>query len=118
VDVVRDLLDKPVVDRNGREMGRVDGVVLDQRQGGPPRLSAVLIGPSVLGFRLHPTVGRWIAAFEYACGVDAGRPARLELGTIHIIERGVRADLAIGETAVDTVEQRIRARLIKIPGAQ
>ena len=33
MDLVRDLLDKLVVDRNGREMGRVDGIVLDHRDG-------------------------------------------------------------------------------------
>ena len=28
MDLVRDMLDKKVVDRNGREMGRVDSIVL------------------------------------------------------------------------------------------
>ena len=33
MDVVRDVLDKNVVDRNGREMGRVDGILLDHEPG-------------------------------------------------------------------------------------
>jgi sporulation protein YlmC with PRC-barrel domain len=62
VDVVRDLLDKAVVDRNGREMGRVDGIVLEQEAGQPPRLAAILIGPAALGSRLHPALGRLATA--------------------------------------------------------
>jgi sporulation protein YlmC with PRC-barrel domain len=37
MDLVRDLLDKKVVDRNGREMGRVDGIVISIRAGAAPR---------------------------------------------------------------------------------
>ena len=48
---------RSVVDRNGREMGRVDGILLDTR-GRPLRLSAIVIGPAALGDRLHPAVGR------------------------------------------------------------
>jgi sporulation protein YlmC with PRC-barrel domain len=118
VDVVRDILDKPVVDRNGREMGRVDGIVLDQRTGEPPRLSAVLIGPSVLGSRLHPTIGRWVAALERGLGVDQGRPVRVDFDDIKAIDGDVTIDLAIGDTTAGIVEQRLRAWLLKIPGGR
>jgi sporulation protein YlmC with PRC-barrel domain len=118
MDVVRDVLDKPVVDRNGREMGRVDGIVLDQRDGEPPRLSAVLIGPSVLGHRLHPVIGRCVAALEYALGVDQGRPVRIDFSDITDIDDDVKTDLSIGGTAAGIVEQRLRAWIVKVPGSQ
>ena len=38
MDLVCNLLDKRVVDRNGRAMGRVDGIALEQRPGQPPRV--------------------------------------------------------------------------------
>ena len=57
MDVVRDVLDKSVVDRNGREMGRVDGILLDVEPDQPLRLAAIVIGPAALGDRLHPRLG-------------------------------------------------------------
>ena len=72
MDVVRDLLDKPVLDRDGRAMGRVDGIALEQRAGQPPRVSALLVGPSALGHRLSPRLGRWIEASERALGIAEG----------------------------------------------
>jgi len=117
VNLVCDLLDTPVVDRNGREMGRVDGIVLEQREGMPPRVAAIEIGPRVLGERLHPAVGRWIAALEQAFGVADGRPVRVALSEVLDIGADVKVDVAIGETAAGAVEQRLRAWIGKLPGA-
>ena len=117
MNLVRDLLDKLVVDRNGREMGRVDGIVLEQGDGTPPRVSALEIGPSVLGHRLHPAIGRWIAGLEQAFGVADGRPVRIAFSDVLEIGTEVKVDLSIGQTNVGTVEQRLRAWIDKIPGA-
>ena len=117
MDLVRDLLDKLVIDRNGREMGRVDGLVIEHRDGLPPRLSALEIGPSVLGYRLHPIVGRWLAGLEQACGVAGGRPVRIPFSDVMEIATDVKVDLAIGDTGAGNVEQRLRAWIGKLPGA-
>jgi sporulation protein YlmC with PRC-barrel domain len=118
VHVVRDVLDKSVVDRNGREMGRVDGIVLALGDGQPPRLEAILIGPIALGYRLHPTVGRLVTALERRLGLDAGRPVRVEFGDIETVQHKVRIALAIGETAAEAVERRLRAWVVKVPGSR
>jgi len=117
MDVVRDVLNKPVVDRNGREMGRVDGILMEVPAGEAPRLTEILIGPSALGYRLHPTLGRWIAAIEYAFGVAHDRPVRIEFTGPSEIARQIQSDLAISETAADAVERRLRAWIAKIPGS-
>jgi hypothetical protein len=118
MDVARDVLDKSVVDRNGREMGRADGIVLALRGGQPARLEAILIGPIALGYRLHPTVGRLVACLERRLGFDAGRPVRVEFGDIELVEHKVRIGLAIGDTAAEAVEQRLRAWVVKLPGSR
>lgn len=116
--LVRDLLDQPVVDRNGRAMGRVDGIALDVRADGPPRVVSVAIGPAVLGARIHPVVGRWVAAVEQACGLAGGRPVEIAMSRVSLTAHDeVRADCAIGETAAATVEQRVRGWIRRIPGA-
>jgi len=118
VDVVRDLLDKQVVDRNGREMGRVDGIVVDQREGGPPKLSTILIGASVLGERVHPALGRWVAAIERALGLDKQRPVPIAFNDVTEIDRRVKVDVAIGDTSAGVVEQWVRGWVSRIPGAR
>jgi sporulation protein YlmC with PRC-barrel domain len=117
MDLVRELLDKLVVDRNGREMGRVDGIVLEYRDGMSPRVSALEIGPSVLGYRLHPTVGRWIAGLEQAFGVADGRPVRIAFSDVMEIGPDIKVNLSIGQTAAGNVEQRLRTWIGRIPGA-
>ena len=116
MDLIRDVLDKRVVDRNGREMGRVDGIVLEQRTDGAPHITAIQIGPSVLGNRLHPAIGRWVAALEYAFGVREGRPVRVPISAIEVAA-SIKADVTIGDTAAGTVEQRLRKWIAKLPGS-
>jgi sporulation protein YlmC with PRC-barrel domain len=118
VDLVRDLLDKLVVDRNGRWIGRVDGVVLDREDNHAPRLAAILIGPTALAFRLHPVLGRWIARLERVCGLGEGRPVRIEAGDIRDVGRLIKTDVASSDTAALRVEQRCRVWLERIPGSQ
>lgn len=111
MDVVRDVLDKGVIDRNGREMGRVDGILLEQQPNQPVRLAAVLIGPAALGDRLHPALGRLVRRIDRRFGVDQNRPARVDFADIDHIETKVRVRLAISDTAVAAVEQKLRSWL-------
>ena len=113
--VVRDLLDKAIKDRRRHEMGRVDGIVVDYRPGEPPRLSAVLVGPSVLAYRLHPRLERWSAALESALGLPVGRPLRLQLRDLIQTDQFLIADVNLDTTAAGAVEGRLRQWLRKIP---
>ena len=115
MDLVRDLLDKKVVDRNGREMGRVDALVAHVRQRTPPRVVALEIGPAVLAYRVRPLLGRWVAALEHALGVDPGRPLRIDFRHVLNVHDHVKVDLAFGETSAATVEQRLRRWVSAIP---
>ena len=117
MDVVRDLLDEIVVDRNGREMGRVDGILLEQN-GGPPRLTALLIGPAVLGSRLSPALGRLASALERRLGLNQGRPVRIDLADVDTIDNRVQLRLTIGETAAAAIEDWLRRWVQKLPGSR
>jgi sporulation protein YlmC with PRC-barrel domain len=117
MDLVRDLLDKKVVDRNSRELGRVDAVVLGVGTDSPPRVEAIEIGPRVLAERVRPFLGRWVAGVEHAFGVDAGRPLRIPFRDILDVHDSIKVDLAFGETAAATIEQRLRRWIGAIPGA-
>jgi len=117
VDVVRDLLDKKVADRNGREIGRVDSIVLDIRDGAPPRITALEVGPAVLASRISPVLGRIVSGIEHVFGVDEGRPLRLQVGKILDITDQVNVDAAAGQTSAAAVEQSLRRWVSRIPGS-
>ena len=117
MDLIRDVLDKKVVDRNGREMGRVDTIVLEIRQGAAPLVTALETGPAVLAYRVRPIFGRWAAALEHAFDVDEGRPVRIPFGQVLDVADHVKVDLAFGETAAAAVEQRLRRWVSSIPGS-
>lgn len=117
MDIVRDLLDKKIVDRNGREMGRVDRIVLRISEGASPTVAALEVGPAVLAGRIRPVLERWVAALEHAFGIDQGRPLRIPIEKVTGISDHVTVDLAFGETAAATVEQRLRKIVGAIPGA-
>jgi sporulation protein YlmC with PRC-barrel domain len=117
MDLVRDLLDQPVVDRDGRAMGRVDGILLDVREDAPPRVVSIAIGPAVLGERLHRTVGRWIRGIEVACDVAEGRPVEVGMTAITVVNGQVHVDVAAGDTAAPAVEQRVRGWIRRLLGA-
>ena len=117
MDLVRDVLDKKVVDRHGREMGRVDRIVLEVRSGAPPRVTAIELGPAVLAQRLRPIFGRWMRGVEVALGIDQGRPLRIGFADILGIDTHVKVDAAAGETPAATLEKRLRGWIGRIPGA-
>jgi sporulation protein YlmC with PRC-barrel domain len=117
MDVVRDVLDKSVVDRNGREMGRVDAILVEHGDG-PPRITTLLIGPAALGSRLHPAVGRLMSWLESRLGIDRDRPSRISVGDVDDIDRKIRLRLTIGETATAAFEQLLRRWVVKLPGSQ
>jgi hypothetical protein len=117
VDVVRDLLDKLVIDRHGCEIGRVDSIVLEVREGAPPRVAGIEIGPAVLAYRVWPLLGQWMRGLEHALGIADGRPLRITFGDILDTRDRIRVDRAAGETAAFVVEQRLRRWIGAIPGS-
>lgn len=117
MDLIRDLLDMAVVDRNGREMGRVDSVVIEMRPGAPPRVTAIEIGPAVLAYRVRPILGSVVARLEHVLGIAEERPIRIPIGQILDIGDRVKVDCAAGETGALTMEKRLRAWIRAIPGS-
>jgi sporulation protein YlmC with PRC-barrel domain len=115
--LARDLEDKRVVDRNGRDMGRVDRVVLVQPRNGMAHVIAVEIGPTALGTRLHPVVGRIARAIEHVFQLEDGRPVRVPVDDIESVTDTIKLRVTAGETAALAVEQRLRPLVRRFPGA-
>jgi hypothetical protein len=116
VDLGRDISDKLVVDRDGREIGRVDRVLLQLAPDGP-RVVAIEMGPSVFASRLSSTLGRWVAGIERALGFDQGRPLRVAVRDVISTDPHIRVNLSFADTPAATVEAALRRRLPRLPGA-
>jgi hypothetical protein len=116
VDLVRDVLDKELLDAGRAVLGRADGLVAELRAGQPPRLVAIEVGAITLARRLHPRLATWLATGWRRRLFRA--PVRLswsrvkDVGTDVIVEPGrQRAELLATEWWVrDHV-------ILRIPGA-
>jgi hypothetical protein len=117
MDLLRDVLDKRILDRNGRDVGRVDRLVLCANEQGQPRLIAIEIGPAILADRIAPFLGRLVAGLEHAFGIDAGRPYRIRIGDAVSFDDHVTIDAAVGDTPAAAVEHRLRRWIASIPGS-
>ena len=115
--LVRDLLDKAVVDRNGRKMGRVDRIVLERGDGSPSRVVAFEVGPSALATRLGSTLGGWTTGLLYGLGIEPGQPLRVHVGQILGVTDTVKVDLTFGETPAANLENKLRRLVRHLPGA-
>ena len=117
MDLIREILDKQVVDRRGASMGKVDGIVLEMRADGPPRVAFLEIGPSALAHRFHPLLGRWMEALAEHFGLGDGV---LEVAASKVVEWqvDVKLDVDARETTARAWEDWLARHVIgKIPGS-
>jgi len=118
MDLVRDLLDKQALDRQGRKMGKLDGVVLELRKDMPPHVAFVEIGPVTLARRLGPAFGRLMQAIDAGFGAGDGAPLRIPLSKVADVGIDVHVDLEADQTRVWAWEQWLRRHVVgRIPGA-
>ena len=61
IDLVRDVLDTQVLDREKRPLGKVDGIGLELREGAPPRVAYLEVDAVTAWRRLGERFARWAA---------------------------------------------------------
>ncbi len=118
MDLVRDLLDKRVLDRKGVTLGRVDGIVLELREGRPPVVAAIESGLPTLARRLHRALVYFAEALERAAGTSDGSPVRIPCSRISEVGTDVTLDLEASETSALAWEDWVRRHVVgRIPGS-
>lgn len=117
--LVRDVLDKQIVDANTCKVAKVDGIVLAVRQNRPPRVIALEMGQSTAWRRIHPRLGafaEWLRA-KFEPGQDAVPRILFE----HVVSTGIDVHVDIDGKRTrallweDWLEERVIAR---IPGGR
>lgn len=116
--IVRDLLDKQLIDVNWQKMGRIDGLGMEVRQGEQPCINEILVGGTVLTYRLPGFVGRWSAAFIRRFGIRHGEPFTVPWSRVMRVDRVVRVDVSSDETEAMAWMRWVRDHIVDhIPGA-
>jgi sporulation protein YlmC with PRC-barrel domain len=93
--LIREVLDKEILDRDGFKGGKVDDVLLELRDGEPPVVRAILTQHGAVARVLGRRVARWGAwARTWALGFGAD-VAPIEIGWEHVtrIDVTVHVDL-------------------------
>jgi hypothetical protein len=120
LDLARDILDKLLVDKNGREFGRVDGVLIHLRQGRPPRVADIEVGTYTVLRRVHRGVGEWLAALIERVSPVSLMSARLPFE--HFTHKGARIEMAVDAEEDERLmpgEKWIRGHIVmKLPGGR
>ncbi|MBP0588274.1 hypothetical protein J8I87_00760 [Paraburkholderia sp. LEh10] len=120
MDLVRDVLDKQVVDRRGAKMGRVDGIVAELRPGRPPVVMAIEIGSVAMARRIGERTGRWIARLAAKIGGPRyAEPYRIPWHRVRRIDVDIKVDIDVVDTPLDDWQCWLREHIVgRIPGAR
>jgi sporulation protein YlmC with PRC-barrel domain len=117
VNITRDILDQQVVDRRGQRMGKVDGVILEVREGAPPRVAAIEVGPVTLLRRMHPALAAWTERLLRRYGPRTDGTLRIPWSQVLSIGVDVKVDLVAEGTPARAWEEWLRERVIRrVPG--
>ncbi len=117
IDGYLDLLDRQLLDHEGRMVGKVDNVELEERDDGRVYVTALLSGPGALGPRYGGALATVVTA-TWSRLSGRTEPTRVPWG--QVAQLGTAVHLAVGSTAagLEGFERWMRDRVIAaIPGS-
>jgi hypothetical protein len=118
---VLDLLDRQLVDRDGRLDGKVDDVEfgMDDDPGALPHVTSLLAGLGALANHIGGDTGRALAAAERRLAEDRGRhPSRVDMALVREIASSVELEAEREDLDTNRAERWVRDVIVdKIPGA-
>ena len=116
--LARQVLDKQLKDLHGENAGRVDGVVIELRDGELPRLAYVEVSPITLLSRFSRRLAFWYARVDRRFGEGRGVPFRIPWSRVTHGGPTLVVDLLVEATPINGFEDWLRTHIIeRIPGA-
>ena len=119
MELVRDVLDKQIIDKNHMKVGKADGIIVTLRKDRPPRLIALELGASTAAFRLSTRLGQWVEHLEKALGITHSDRVRILFE--HVTRTGIDVEVDIDgkRTGALKWEDWLREHVIgPIPGSR
>jgi len=118
IALVRDLLDKPLVDREGEPIGRIDGIVMAYEDDAAPRITHFELGAQTLARRLPSPFRRALASLARRLSSRDGQPYRIEVSRIIQLGREIKIDIDGSRSPARETERWVRDHIIaRIPGS-
>jgi len=119
-DAALHLLDRQIVDPDGRMVAKVDELELTERPDGRIAVNAILTGPGALGPRLGGRLGHWITAVWRRLHPDADPiPGRIDFSAVVHIDSAVHVARHHDSLELDGLERWTRDHVVtKLPGAR
>lgn len=119
-DAALRLLDRQIIDRDGRLVAKVDDVELAERDDGRLEVVALLMGPGALGPRLGGRLGRWtVAVWRRLHPAESPQAGRIPFGDVTGIDSAVHVGRRLADLDVDGFERWVDARVVtRMPGAK
>jgi sporulation protein YlmC with PRC-barrel domain len=121
VDAGLHLLDRQIIDCNGRLAGKVDDLELTPSRdpGSAPVVTAILVGPGALSRRLGGRLGAWVESVHARLHPSSEPgPAVVPFGLVKRVDNAVHLSVDKSELEVGRFEDWARRLVIaKIPGA-
>ncbi|HEY2895654.1 MAG TPA: hypothetical protein VGJ12_00845 [Gemmatimonadaceae bacterium] len=118
IALVRDLLDKQLVDREGELLGRIDGIVMSYSADAPPQITHFELGAQTLARRLPSPFRRVLAWLAHRFSPRGSQPYRIEVSRIIHLGRTIKIDIDGTRSAARETERWVRDHIIgRIPGS-
>jgi hypothetical protein len=118
IAVMRDLLDKQLIDRDGEALGRADGVVMAYSADAPPRIMYFELGAQTLARRLPRPFQGVVAWLGHRLSPRGSSPYRLEVSRIIELGRMIKIDIDGTRSAARETERWVRDHIVsRIPGS-
>lgn len=117
MDLIRDVLDKKLIDREECDMGRVSGLVMQFGENTQPHITHILIGGPTLWTRVHPALGKLSERLARLWGPKREGAVRIPWSRVRSVGKDVKLDCEAKETGALDWELWIARHIIeRIPG--
>jgi sporulation protein YlmC with PRC-barrel domain len=111
--LMRDLVDKQLMDSHGERITKVAGVEVEPREGARPVVRALLVGSEPLARRIGPHVGRLVERIT-----GGRREVRIPWEQVEDAGPDVELNVPASVTGATRAEDWVREKIIdKIPGS-
>lgn len=119
VQLGRQLLDRQIVDRDGRLVGKVDDLAFAFDDEGYPYVDCLLTGQGALGQRVGGLTGRFLLALaDRFVESPPVRPVPIPFSLVERVDSAVRLRCRSADLPPSAVENWLRRNVIeRIPGA-
>ena len=110
IDIGLRVLDRQLLDKNGRRCGNVDDLAIEGGPGEEPEVVAILVGPGV-----WPQRAGWIG--RLAGWIGGGRRVRVAWRDVDKVDSAVELTREATELGLGRGDDRLRPYFDRIPGA-